>query len=415
MNARNRFRIGLGVGALALAAGCSSGGVYSLPLPGGVDVGEHPKQVTITFRNVLDLVPQTAVKVDGVPVGRVTDIAVGDDGWSAKVTVALQDSVQLPGNARASLDQTNLLGEKFIALSAPATGASGALADGAVIPVTSTTEITDIEQVLGAMSLLLNGGGVAQLAPVVHELSTALDGREGTVRDLLEQTETLIAGLNAQRDDITRALDGLDRLSARASAQSDQLARVLDELPTAVGVLEEQRPQFQRMLEQVDRLGEVGADVLTRSKNDLINDLLALRPVLGGLAESGDDLVNSLPFLLTVPFPDDVEKVALGNSVNLFLTVDLQLSSFFSSLGVGYGDPQYVEPKYGPKTTIDPSNPYTNGNGPRPGWPTVSILPILPALPAAPTASPLDAVLEPLGLKPPSAPPAASLPAPGAP
>jgi len=137
------------------------------------------------------------------------------------------------------------------------------------------------------------------------------------------------------------------------------------------------------MLTQLDRLGTVGTDVINRSKNDLIADLLALRPTLKALAESGDDLPNSLAFIPTVPFPDGVEKIALGGSVNLFLTVDLQIGDALSALGVGQGDPVYVPPKFGePKPIVDPSNPYYNGNGPKPGWPTVSLLPIPPIIPA---------------------------------
>ena len=49
--------------------------VYELPLPGGADVGDDPMTVTVTpFRDVLDLVPQSTVKVNDVSVGQVTDI-----------------------------------------------------------------------------------------------------------------------------------------------------------------------------------------------------------------------------------------------------------------------------------------------------------------------------------------------------
>ncbi|NLU84200.1 MCE family protein [Rhodococcus sp. HNM0569] len=379
--------------AAVLATSCSSEGIYGIPLPGGADVGDDPMHLTIQFDDVLDLVPQTAVKVDGVPVGRVDSIGVADDGWTAEVAILLDRTVDLPSNAIAAVDQTSLLGEKFIQLTPPQEGAAGTLSDGDEIPLANTRHSTEIEQVLGALSLLLNGGGVGQLQPVVHELSTALDGREGRVKELLHQTNTLVDGLNDQRDDITRALDGLDTLTARTAEQTDKIEAVLDELPVATGVLEEQRPQLTQMLGQLDRLGQVGTDVLTRSRDDLINDLLALRPTLQALAAAGQDLPDALPFVPTVPFPDGVEKIALGGSVNLWLTVDLQIGDALSALGVGQGDPVYVPPLYGePKPVIDPSNPYVGGNGPRPGWPTVSLLPVLPfgappALPPLPGAS----------------------------
>lgn len=359
-------------------SGC--GGVSDIPLPGGAEIGSDPMYLTIAFEDVLDLVPQSAVKVDGVPVGRVESISVAPDGWTAEVGVVVRSSVDLPANALAEVEQTSILGEKFIQLSEPPTAASPVrLADGDSIPIERTRAATEIEPVLGALSLLLNGGGVGQLAPVIKELSVAFDGREGTTRSLLEQADALIAGLDQQKYDITRALDGLDTLSSNVAAQTDQIAGILDDLPVATEVLEQQRPQFTELLTQLDRLGTVGTDVLDQSKEDLIADLLALRPTLQQLALAGDDLVEALPFIPTVPFPDGVEKIALGGSVNLFLSVDLQIGDALAALGVGQGEPVYREPKFGnPKPLVDPSNPYIDGNGPRPGWPTISLVPILP-------------------------------------
>lgn len=387
--------IGAGLCAVLISASaCSSDGIYSVPLPGGPNVGSDPMHLTIQFDDVLDLVPQSAVKVDGVPVGRVKDVKVGPDGWTADVDIILDSSVDLPANAVAAVEQTNLLGEKFIQLSAPPSGPESAkLADGALIPLDRTRHATEIEQVLGALSLLLNGGGVGQLQPIVKELGAAFDGREGKTRSLLEQANTLIGGLDEQRNDITRALDGLDVLSSRVNDQNEKIGKILDELPIATQVLNEQRPQLTQMLAQVDRLGTVGTDVLTQSKDDLVADLQALRPTLKALADSGDDLVGALPLLPTFPFPDGVEKITQGGSVNLFLSVDLQIGDTLSGLGVGQGDPQYRAPKFGNvKSVVDPSNPYYNGNGPRPGWPTVSLLPIAPNLPQIPVIGALPGI-----------------------
>ncbi|MEU5842538.1 MCE family protein [Rhodococcus sp. NPDC047139] len=372
-----------GAGACVVAVtitGC--GGLSDIPLPGGADVGSNPIRLSIQFEDVLDLVPQSSVKVDGVPVGRVESISVASDfGWTADVGIVLDSTVDLPANAFATVEQSSLLGEKFVQLTPPEDEPpTGRLADGDVIPLERTRHATELEPVLGALSLLLNGGGVGQLAPIVRELSTAFDGREDTTRSLIEQAEALITGLEQQRDDITRALDGLDQLTVRVAEQNEKIAGILDELPVATEVLEQQRPELTQLLAQLDRLGSTGVDILDQSKEDLIADLLALRPTLQQLAASGDDLVEALAFVPTVPFPDGVEKIALGNSVNLFLVVDLQIGDALAALGVGQGEPVYREPRFGnPKPLVDPSNPYYGGNGPAPGWPTVSLLPVLPA------------------------------------
>ncbi|WP_067700051.1 MCE family protein [Nocardia jejuensis] len=386
---------------VVLASGCGFSAT-DIPLPGGPDVGSHPMKVDIQFADVLDLVPQSAVKVDGVSVGRVDKIKLTPDGWTASVETVLNSDVDLPANARAEVKQTNLLGEKFIQLSAPANDADAArLKDGATIRVENTRTATEVEQVLGALSLLLNGGGVAQLQPIVVELNKALDGRDNKVRSLLEQANTLIGGLDDQVNDITRALDGLDKLSSRVGQQTEQIGKVLDELPQGIKILNEQRPQLIALLAQLDRVGQAGFDVLNHSKDNLITDLSSLRPTLQELGKSADDLVTAFPLIPTYPFPDEAIKSAFGGQVNTWLAVDLEVGTLLSNLGVGKPDPVYLPPA-GHQVPVDPSNPYYNGNGPRGGWPTVSLLPLPPTV-VRPTGQPgptdpLGTILEQLGV-----------------
>jgi phospholipid/cholesterol/gamma-HCH transport system substrate-binding protein len=404
-------RTARGLGAVAvvgvtavLVGSCSSDGIYSVPLPGGADVGDHPMHIDVRFDDVLDLVPQSAVKVEGVPVGRVESIDVAPDGWTASVHTVVNSSVKLPANAHAEVRQSNLLGEKFVELSAPKDEASpDRLKDGAVISVDRTRHAVEIEQVLGALSLLLNGGGVAQLQPIVVELNKALAGRENRVRSLLDQADTLIDGLNQQVADIQHALDSLGTLSSRVGQQSDQIGKILDELPAGIKILDEQRPQLIGLLKQLDRVGQAGVDVLDRSKDNLIRDLQALRPTLQELGRSAPDLVTAFPLVLTYPFPDEAIKSTFGGSVNTWLSVDTQIGVLMSNLGVGKPDPVYIPPKYGPPVPVDPTNPYYNGNGPRPGWPTVSLVPLPPTVVAPAPAKPGDpigSILDQLGVKP---------------
>ncbi len=80
-------------------------GVYDLPLPGGAATGSDAYRVTVEFADVLDLVPQSAVKVNDVTVGAVEKVQL--DGWHARVTVRLQESVRAARQRgrRAAADQ----------------------------------------------------------------------------------------------------------------------------------------------------------------------------------------------------------------------------------------------------------------------------------------------------------------------
>jgi phospholipid/cholesterol/gamma-HCH transport system substrate-binding protein len=309
----------------AALAGCGSGGfggIYSIPLPGGADLGSHPYQVTARFADALDLVPQSAVKVNDVSVGRVTGISLPQGSWTASVTMLINGSVRLPANAIAQVEQSSLLGEQFVALSAPpGVPATGTLANGAVIPEYRTTANVTVEEVLGALSLLLNGGGIDQLHTITTELTVALKGDAPQIRSLLTRLHTLLANLNAHRGDIMTALDGLNALSATLAARDRQIGNVLDHLTPGLRVLADERDQLVTMLNSLHALSGVAVATINASQTDLVNDLRLLTPTLTELADAGQSLPLALQVLLTYPFTDQVLNDVQGDYLNIYLKV----------------------------------------------------------------------------------------------
>ena len=308
--------------------------VYGLPLPGGPDVGEDPMTIKVEFADVLDLVPQSTVKVNDVSVGKVTDIDL--EGYQALVTLAVRRDVDLPDNAVAELRQTSLLGEKFVELSAPEQGAiDDRLSDGATIPIERAGRNPEVEEVLGALSLLLNGGGVAQLKTITQELNAALDGREDSARSVLRNLRTFMGQVDDNKADIVRAIEQLNRLAIAAEKQLPTIDKALDELPSALESIDRQRDDLVEMLGALDQLSSVAVDVITRSKDATITSLRRLNPVLTQLAASGDDFTNAFHVFLTYPFVDEVvgrdpqvaRNLHMGDYTNLSITLDVDLTS----------------------------------------------------------------------------------------
>jgi phospholipid/cholesterol/gamma-HCH transport system substrate-binding protein len=311
------------VACLSLA-GCGSGGfggVYGMPLPGGAKLGSHPYKVTAQFANVHDLVPQAAVKVNDVAVGRVSKITLPRDGWTANVVMLVNGKVHLPADAYARLAQSSLLGEKYIELSAPAGGGSGTLADGAVIPMTRTDRDPEIEEVFGALSLLLNGGGLSRLRTITSELNKAFSGNEPQIKSLLANVNTLVSNLDDHRQDIVDAIDALDRFSATLASRKEQIGTVLDDLGPGLDVLEQQRGALVTMLRALEKLSGVAVTTIDKSKEDMVADLRALAPVLANLSDAGRNLPKSLQVLLTYPFTDEVLNGVKGDYLNVYLSV----------------------------------------------------------------------------------------------
>jgi phospholipid/cholesterol/gamma-HCH transport system substrate-binding protein len=336
-----RLKLAAALSASAvLLGGCGFRGLYSAPLPGGADVGDHPYSLTIQFANVLDLVPQSQVKVNDVAVGKVTDIALqdcrdpntGSTLWCAKVKVQVNGNVHLPANASAAVQQTSLLGEKYVALIPPpsAKAAKARLANGSLIPIARTRSAPEVEQVLGALSLLLNNGGLSQIKAIATELDRALGttGRQQAAKDLLKQLNTFVGTLDSQKDDITTALSNIDQLAKTLNDQKGVITEALDTYPQALHVLSQERGNLVRLLQNLSRLGVVATRVINATQTDFVSSLKALRPVLLQLTAAGSALPKSLRILGTFPFPLGVTRqIIKGDYANLNVTLDLNLTS----------------------------------------------------------------------------------------
>jgi phospholipid/cholesterol/gamma-HCH transport system substrate-binding protein len=319
---------GVLAGVLVLA-GCSDGGfsgLYSTPLPGGPDLGDHPYHVTALFTDVLDLVPQSSVKVNDVAVGRVDRIMLTPDTKAALVAMTVNGDISLAANAHAELRQSSLLGEKFVELSQPTQEKpAGHLADGAQIPLGRTNRNPEIEEVLGALSLLLNGGGVDQIQSISHELNDALSGNEPQMRALLSRVDDLATQLDGHKAEILRAIDGLGKLSHTLTGQTQNLTTALDNLAPGLKILADQRDQLVGMLNALNKLSGVAVDTVNRSRDQLVANLKALEPTLQKLGEAGKNLPTALQILLTYPFPDYAGNTIKGDYANVDATIDLDL------------------------------------------------------------------------------------------
>lgn len=319
--------------AAMLLTGCDFD-VYKLPLPGGPDAGDNPMTITVQFADVLDLVPKSTVKVNDVSVGTVSDVKL--TGYTAEVTLKMRNDVELPDNAVAEIRQTSLLGEKFVSLKAPSSGASAnPLASGDRIPLDRSGRNPEVEEVLGALSLLLNGGGVAQLKTITQELNLALEGREGAAKSVLQQVSSFMGQLDENKAAIVTAIEKLNQLALSVRKEQPTIDAALEELPSALDSIDRQRGDLVKMLKALDQLSAVGVKVISQSKDATIDSLEALDPVLSQLAASGDSFTNAFNAFLTYPFVDEVvgrdpqvaRNLHMGDYVNLAITLEIDLTT----------------------------------------------------------------------------------------
>jgi phospholipid/cholesterol/gamma-HCH transport system substrate-binding protein len=314
--------------ATVAVSGCTFDGAYDLPLPGSPVDEDASYEVTIDFADILNVVPRSPVMVDDVTVGEVTDVE--RVGWHARIKVRVRDDVELPDNAIADIRQVSLLGEKYVALEPPpGRQPVGRLSDGDTIPLSATGRNPEVEEVLGALSFLLSGGGVGQIQTISTELNKVMTGRQDRLRHLLGELDSFVGTLDDQKQDIISALDSVNGLARTLNRERRTVGTAIDTLAPAARVLADQHEQLMVMLRQLDRLGVVGTRVMNGTREDLLADLRHLRPVLHKLNEAGSSLPNGLSLFISFPFPKEASEVVKGDFANTSIAMDIRLGNLF--------------------------------------------------------------------------------------
>ncbi|WP_039794918.1 MCE family protein [Nocardia araoensis] len=398
MPTRRMRRTAVVAAGLAVAlgvTGCQWDGLNSLPMPGTEGTGPGSYEVRIQMPNVTTLTRNSPVRVHDVAVGTVSKIEVED--WHALVTVTLNPDVHLPANAVAKIGQTSLLGSNHLELAEPTDQPpEGQLKAGDVIPLARAGTYPTTEQVLSSLSVVLNGGGVAQLETITHELNAALTGREEAIRDLLPQLNELTTNLDRQTGDIIAAMSGLDRLGGQLAEQRDVVATAIEQIHPALTVLADRRANITRAITALGELSDVVRRIVAASGEDLKANLRSLVPVLKSLSDTGSDLTEALKILATFPFPmKNLDHAIKGDYLNLFMTVDItgkRLDSNFltgTPLGGRFGGVEGALGSFAPGTAAQNGDPATGPlQAPPPAAsqpaPTIPGLPPIPGIPAIP-------------------------------
>lgn len=295
------------VAAAALAGLTACGPTMGdLPLP-GTGVSGQTITLRMDFADALNLAQGATVKVNGVAEGKVESIKASD--FQAQTTVKVRTAAHLRQGATARLRYTTPLGELFVDVTNPATGAL--LKSGAELTTAQTSTAPTVEDALSEASLLINGGGLGQLEQVTTELNAALGGNEGTIRDLLQQLNGFLTQANQTTKDIDSALNSLNSVSKTLAQRKATINKALTEIKPAADVLRSETPDFTALLQAVQQFAAQANDVAGKTKAQLLATIEEAEPVLAEMAANKGVWADSLDKL-----------VALGNAVDQVIPGD---------------------------------------------------------------------------------------------
>ncbi|MER6595273.1 MCE family protein, partial [Micromonospora purpureochromogenes] len=160
--------------------------------------------------------PNAPVTYRGVPIGRVTAVALRGDG--VRADLRLRRDVRVPDDLRAVVAQRSAVGEQYVDLR-PERDTGPYLAGGSVIPANRTGLPLAPETLLTNLDALVRSLDPDDLTVLITELGTAFEGNEQALARILDAGDLLLAEASARLPETLALIhDGRTVLTTQAES-----------------------------------------------------------------------------------------------------------------------------------------------------------------------------------------------------
>ncbi|MFC9439239.1 MCE family protein [Nocardia sp. NPDC057030] len=245
------------------------------------------------FTDVTSLNKGDEVRVAGVRIGKVTNIAIVDKRL-AEVSFELTDRNWLPASTTASIRYRNLVGQRYIALE-QGTGEQGRkLNEGGTIPLERTNPALNLTTLFNGFRPLFRTLTADDVNKLSFEIIQVFQGEQGTIHDLVATTANLtnkIADKDAVIGELVRNLTAvLDTVNQR----DDQFDKLIVNTEALVSGLSAERDTIGRSVTSLGNLASATADLLVPVRPTLQGSIAGLSQLAGTINDRQDDVNDVL-------------------------------------------------------------------------------------------------------------------------
>jgi phospholipid/cholesterol/gamma-HCH transport system substrate-binding protein len=268
-------------------------------------------QVAAEFDDVSGLSDGDDVKIAGVKVGQVSGIDTTDDG-TARVTLSLDEGVEVPADSEAAVRWRNLLGQRVVYLY-PGQGDEH-LADGD--EVTRTRSVVDIGALIDELGGVVGAIDPDQFNQLITAVGQAVDGNEARVGELLDGAGSLLSVLRERDQTIQGLLDDFATVSAALADRDQQVRTMVENLTLLTGAFADNEALVDSVLHE---LGNYSTDLRTL----LTGNQAQLGSIVDGLDDVSDlvvDRIDSVESALA-NFPEALDALFEVTNRGEFITV----------------------------------------------------------------------------------------------
>ncbi|MFP5298849.1 MAG: MCE family protein [Actinomycetota bacterium] len=283
---RNQLIIGIVSSVLVLG-----GSAFAIMLSGGAFAKTYT--VTARFTDAAGIKTGDEVQVAGLEAGTVKGVEI-EDG-AVKVTLAVNDDVQMPVDSLAEIRIETLLGRKNVTLVAGDSGSM--LQDGDTIPVENTITPVEVTDLADTSVRLLEASDAEAFETFLTEITKITRGKEEQVGQLISGLGDLAAAVDSRRDELGRLLDSLNTLSATFAERDDTLVSLIDNYDVVLANLADRTDDLQELLDSTETASFEVASLVSRNRGTINSALEGLRTTLKTIDDHQMELAAAVSYL----------------------------------------------------------------------------------------------------------------------
>lgn len=197
----------------------------------------------------LQLPVRADIKVRGVIVGEVLDMAASGDGATVTLGIHPEDRHLIPEDVSGSIVPKTLFGEKYVSLIVPDDPSGEAIEAGDTIERTEVS--TEVEEVLSDLYPLLRAVQPAELNMTLNAIATALEGRGEQLGQNLETVDRYLKRFNPQIPALVEDLRLTADVSETYADVMPQIATILRNTITTSQTLEGREEKLNTLFRDV--------------------------------------------------------------------------------------------------------------------------------------------------------------------
>jgi phospholipid/cholesterol/gamma-HCH transport system substrate-binding protein len=241
-------------------------------------------EIKAVFTDSTGVLNGDAVKIAGVPIGKVTSFEV--DGGEALVTMEIAADVELPKNSIVDIKFLNLLGQRVINILQPSEPSSEELAEGDTIPVQNTRPALDLSVVFNNLRPLIQSTNPDDINTVARAILDIFEGREGDLAKMLANVGELTSTLADRDQRLARLVGDLDKVSGILNNESSSVRTSLDEFSSFMEKLADLTPELESAVDKLTTASEKFGGVVSRNRANLDQELEDLATLLNIVNEN---------------------------------------------------------------------------------------------------------------------------------